>query len=211
MKKSQKVRDIKNKRFVNTIIIVTLLLFYFTGGKYVGYYPYFDSYYSGGIYNIADIYESYSSWIDFFLFLLIFLGLGQSILGEHFKAQGGKAVFVGLGIFLAFALLLWEQQTGFSLVKNLGPYAFTVFLLLLGTLIYKWVHGASNNALVAGSVTYLLIVIALMATPTYYGFYDVSYQFPLFGLLFPVNGELPVLGVIIAVVFLLIGIFRGRT
>ncbi len=211
MKKLQKKRVLKNKGIVNVLIIVTLLLFYLTGGKYVGYYPYLDSYYSGGIYNIADIYESYSSWIDFFLFLIIFLGLGQAVLGEHFKAQGGKAVFVGLGIFLAFALLLWEQQTGFSLVKNLGPYAFTVFLLLLGTLIYKWIHNASSSALIAGSITYFLIVIALMATPTYYGFYDISYQFPIFGLFFPLNGELPVLGVIIAVVLLIIGMFRGRT
>ncbi len=70
MKKLQKKRVLKNKGIVNVLIIVTLLLFYLTGGKYVGYYPYLDSYYSGGIYNIADIYESYSSWIDFFLFCL---------------------------------------------------------------------------------------------------------------------------------------------
>ncbi len=208
--KGTKKRKQNNAGIVNILIIATLFLFYFTGGKYVGYYSYYDTF-SGGAYNIADIYETYSSWIDFFLFLLIFLGLGQSILGEHFKdAKGGKAVYVGLGIFLSFALLLWEQQTGFSLLKNLGPYAFVIFLLLLGTLIYKWVHNASSSALIAGSITYFLLVIALMATPTYYGFYDLSYQFPFFALIFPVSGELPILGIIIAVVFLLMGIFKER-
>ena len=40
--------------------------------------------------------------------------------------KGGQAVYVGLGIFLALALLLWERNSGFSIIGEFGIYAFTL-------------------------------------------------------------------------------------
>ena len=98
-----------------------------------------------GFGGLIELYYSYSQWFDFFLFLIIFLGLGQIAFGRHFK-EGGKAVYVGLGIFLSLALVIWEAKTGIILLEFFGPLA-AVFLVILALfLMFKYLKGNVNSS-----------------------------------------------------------------
>ena len=61
---------------------------------------------------------------------MIFLGIAYGVLGQHFK-EGTKMVVVGVGLALAFGLLLWEEQTGFSIIGSLGPFVAILLVFLL--------------------------------------------------------------------------------
>src|SRR5690606_28581106 len=78
--------------------------------------------------SIADYYYQYSEIFDFFLFLLLFLGLSQMILSKHFE-QVNKSVYVAVGIFLALALVLWENRAGTTLIELSGPIPIAILLI----------------------------------------------------------------------------------
>jgi len=107
-------------------------------------------------FDILELYYTYPSVFDLTIFLLIFLGIGQSVLGEHLKEGGSKATYVGLGIFLALALLLWERQTGYNLLENFGPWAFFIILILLAITIFRYVEAATTSVLIATGIAYLV-------------------------------------------------------
>ena len=77
--------------------------------------------------NILDFYSQYGSYIDMIIFLMIFLGVAKSVFSKHFQ-EGGKTIYVGIGIFLSLALLLFEERQGFRLLTEFGP--FVVFLII---------------------------------------------------------------------------------
>ena len=148
------------------VFIGLFILNEYTGQAYYQDYGYGSGYGFGGGYggfgflniNFTDFYYSYGSLIDAFLFLLIFMGVGKGVFKEHFK-QGGTAVYTGLGIFLAFSLLLWEEQTGFSLLLEFGPFVFFAFLLVLFFYIYTWIKHSGAGGVFAGAATYILFWI----------------------------------------------------
>ncbi|MCB0749647.1 MAG: hypothetical protein KDC90_19480, partial [Ignavibacteriae bacterium] len=44
--------------------------------------------------DISQIYDSYSSIIDFIIYLILFTGLSQVSLGKRLESNGGKAVVI---------------------------------------------------------------------------------------------------------------------
>ena len=82
----------------------------------------------------------YEKILDAVLFLLLFLGVGKGVLKKHF-GEGGTAVYTGLGLFFAFALLLWEERTGFYLLVELGPIAVLFAILIVIVWAYKMLKG----------------------------------------------------------------------
>jgi|TARA_Y100000310_G_scaffold159627_1_gene159341 hypothetical protein len=154
---------------------------------------------SGEFFNIIDLYQQYSSWFDFAIFLIIFLGLGQTVLGKHFGGEeggaGGKAVYIGLAVFLSFALLIWEQQSGFSLLENFGPWAFLFFILILAIWIFKTVEGAVNSVFIAIAVSYTVFYVfyrSVVAGGAFFGFDSIVYNY-LYALPFDLDGILTLL------------------
>ncbi len=136
-----------------------------TGGAF--YRDYGDGYGAGGFnffgyggyggfgyFNFSEMYYQYASLIDAVIFLVIFLSLGKSIFGEHFKES--KGVYIGIGLFLTMSLLLWEERTGFSLVERFGPFVFFIFLIVLIFYVFKWIKEAGAGALFAAAVAYLI-------------------------------------------------------
>lgn len=144
--------------------IIFLLLISFVSA----YYPYF----SLSDFGIFDLYYEYSEVFDFLIFLLIFLSLTKSIFKDHFKES--KGVYIGIGILLAFSLLLWERDTGFSMIGGLSPFAFFIFLLLCVFLVFKWLKEATGVAVLAGSITYLAFYFFYsdMVNYGYYSYYS---------------------------------------
>ena len=107
---------------------------------------YRDSYYGGSGFGLwgfsfSDIYYTYGYVVDAVIFLLIFLGVGKAVFKKHF-GEGGTAVYVGLGLLLAFALLLWEERSGIYLLESFGRFAMVFLFLLLAVGIFSWMKGA---------------------------------------------------------------------
>ncbi|MBI1972977.1 hypothetical protein HYS50_03155 [Candidatus Woesearchaeota archaeon] len=90
------------------------------GGGFLGY---------GGL-SITAFYEQYQIYIDSIIFLLIFLSVGKALFLSHF-GSGGKTLYIAIGLALTLGLLLWEEQTGFSIIYNLGPIGVIALLLIL--------------------------------------------------------------------------------
>src|SRR3989344_8330006 len=83
--------------------------------------------------SILTTYQEFYGWFDFFIYLLIFIGVAREFVELKAKKDnldvgpGGQALYVGLGLLLATALVTWEVKAGFSLI-SLGP----IVLILLG-------------------------------------------------------------------------------
>ena len=121
---------------------------------------------------ISNIYSQYSSWFDFFIFLMIFLGIAYGVLGQHFK-EGTKMVVVGVGLALAFGLLLWEEQTGFSIIGSLGPFVAILLVFLLAMsffyLLGKFAHFSGRGVMIAIGVSIFIFWFFFSGMIDYYG------------------------------------------
>src|SRR3989344_9068863 len=100
--------------------VIASLIFLVLLPSVLGAYTF--NYYSGGYYGgtsslLFGLYTEYSFFIDFIIFLLIFLGLTQAIFGTHFKS-GSKPLSLGIALMLSFGLTLWESHSGFTLLDQ---------------------------------------------------------------------------------------------
>lgn len=84
----------------------------------------------------ANVYAGYSGIFDFFVYLLIFLGISRTAFEEQFKGRGGKALITGIGIALSLSLAVAEQRFSFNL-GSLSPIAGGIILLILGFLLFQ--------------------------------------------------------------------------
>ncbi|MCX6711897.1 MAG: hypothetical protein NT139_02585 [Candidatus Woesearchaeota archaeon] len=167
-----------NKRGLIVILLLLLLVvnvnavYYVRGNGVGGLFNLFDFGSNIGLGNGTQIvtwYENNSGWFDFFIFLMVFLGLGRAVFGEHFKGAGGKGVYIGIGVFLAFSLLIWEQKSGFSLVGNFGIWALLIFIIILLFFVYKIIYSSSKSFLFALSVTYIAVYILFFIIDRWFG------------------------------------------
>lgn len=131
----------------------------------------------GEVFSVLDIYYQYPSWFDFFIFLLIFLGLGKGVFGEHFEKRGGKFVYTGLGVFLAIALLIWEQQTGTTLVELFGPWALIILVFVLAFYLFKWIKDATDSGLLAISLTIIFLYLFTTGIFDFFGYGALDWLF----------------------------------
>lgn len=112
--------------------------------------------------NVEDIYDRYSTLIDLLISLLIFVGLAQATLGHRYPGPGGRAVAVGVGLSLAISLLIAETTWGFNL-KSLGPLAAGIVILVLGVMIYQFLHKAGMSRTGATGAAYLAAFFGIVA------------------------------------------------
>jgi hypothetical protein len=85
--------------------------------------------------NIASLYSRFSSLVDFFIFLALFVGAARVAFGKKFEGQGGKAITVALGIILAIGMSLAEARWGFN-VASFGSLAVIFLLVAFGALFF---------------------------------------------------------------------------
>jgi len=164
--------EVKSKHIFFVLIFVALagMIKYneITGQAYYrdyGGYGYGLGLFDFGFINLSDLYYQYGSLIDAVIFLLIFLGLGQSVLGEKFKGAGGKALYIGLGLFLTFALILFEEQTGFNLLYSFGPIVLFLFVAVIFVFGYKLLkEHAGVGFIPAMAIMYLVLWLLLIKT-----------------------------------------------
>ena len=83
--------------------------------------------------DVPRIYQEYSPFVDFFLYLAFFIGVVQVGLGKTLQS---KAVTISLATMLALGASAMEPVFGFTL-RSFGPVAVGVFLLIAGLLVYR--------------------------------------------------------------------------
>ena len=119
--------------------------------------PLFDAFSPLRYLDLSSLYSQYASVVDFFLYLLIFVGLTQWVFESRFQGRGGRAVTIGVGTALAAGLSLAESRFGFSLL-SFGPIAGFIMILLVAMVVYHLVHktglGALSSAVLALLVMY---------------------------------------------------------
>ena len=168
----------------NEVIFLLLLLgflfFYLFGGNIFGYvyYP-FDSFNYARNYNVeglVNIYNNYSEWFDFAIFLIIFLSLSKVVFGERFKES--QWMYIGIGLFLAFALVLWENRSGFSLLNLFGPFVVALVFLLIIFIFFNFLRHTGLGLMMSISIGYFIIYIFLWFMGDKLGIFDLlRYRF----------------------------------
>jgi hypothetical protein len=130
--------------------------------------------------DISKLYDSYTVFIDFAIYLMVFVGISQITLGSRFQGKGGKAITIAIGISLAISLTITERYLGFSL-KSLGPIAVGIFLAILSVMIYRLIKQLGGDFAVSGSIAYIIILLFLTATmPGFFAW--INNNIPLLGL-----------------------------
>lgn len=119
--------------------------------SYGGYGGYGSSY-SGSSYGsfgyggmtASAFYQEYSIYIDAIIFLIIFLSIGKAVFLDHFKA-GGKSLYIALGLGLTLALMIWEEQRGFSIIYEAGIVSVIVIVAALLAATYYAIKKATGS------------------------------------------------------------------
>ena len=110
--------------------------------------------------DLGSFYEKHHPWVDFAVYLVLFVSLAQMTLGRRFGGREGRAVAIAIGLALAVALAAMERTMGFSL-RSLGPLAAAVLLVIVGALIFYLARqmnlGISTSASVALVMVYFLV------------------------------------------------------
>lgn len=119
--------------------------------------------------DFSVIYDSYYSIIDFIIYTILFVGLSQVSLGKHFDSRGGKSVVVAIGLVLAIALTISESVLGFNL-RSFGPLAATIFIFLIGLVIYLGIKSAGMESVGAISIALVLTYFSIRSVSP--GFFD---------------------------------------
>jgi len=113
--------------------------------------------------NISSFYDLYHFWVDFFIFLCLFISVAKFTIGRRFGGREGKVLSVVVGLVLALSLSLLEYKVGFS-IKSFGPIAAAFLILLMAIVIYNLIKaiGAGNTG--AGSFAFVITYFLIRAT-----------------------------------------------
>lgn len=141
------------KRFIYIVIPVVLVNARGLGMSVLDFAAYFP--------KIFDFYNA-GGWfvVDGALFLAIFLGITQSVLGNHFQGKSGKTVATALGISLVYA----ESTAGLRLL-DFGLIGALFLSAILGYAVYAMSKRMVNISLVDGSlglISALLLFVAIL-------------------------------------------------
>ncbi|MBI2672187.1 hypothetical protein HYX16_04600 [Candidatus Woesearchaeota archaeon] len=123
----------------------------------------YDSFgfFGSGAGDILFFYESNAGWIDFFIFLLIFMGLTQAVFStSHLKGQA-KSLAIGLSLALSFGLMIWERNTGINLLA-FGPVAFLILSILIFYVVFSLLKKMGTEKWVAGAWGYVAAYALVM-------------------------------------------------
>ena len=112
-------------------------------------------------FNIIEWYDRMPWFFDFTIYLILFVGLAQTIFQKHFSGRGGKAVIIALGIALSFGMVFAGRQYDFNL-KSLGSVSFIIFLSLISIFIFKAIIKAGMHKGITVLLAYVFIYLAVL-------------------------------------------------
>jgi len=107
--------------------------------------------------------DSYQMPVSLFIYTLLFVGAAQASLGNRFPGRAGRAMSVGMGIMLSVSLVAMETRLGFSLLKQLGPWALGIVCLLCGIVVFRLLRFAGMTAPSAAAASFISLTLTAFA------------------------------------------------
>jgi hypothetical protein len=106
--------------------------------------------------TINRFYANYETWIEFILYLIIFISLVLGVFKERF-GKNTKMVGIAMGVALSFALVNFSP----GLVGKLGPLAFLIFVALIFYLIFSSIKQGFESKWFSMAIAYIVSFIVL--------------------------------------------------
>jgi len=113
--------------------------------------------------DIANFYSLNHSWIDFFIFLCLFVSVAKLTIGRRFQGREGRILSAVVGLVLALSLSLAEMKMGFS-IGSFGPIAAAIVIFLMGLVIFYLIRSVGAGFGPAGSLAFIITYFLIRAT-----------------------------------------------
>jgi len=203
----------KKQVYLYSLLVIALLGIYFLQMSYTAYQvkSYNGNVFGSGAYDILDLYYAYPNWIDFLLFLVLFIGVGMYAFGDRFQGAG-KSVYVVIGIILALGIVIWETRTGFYFLEYVGPYAFLLVSILAAIMVWKWISDSTGSGALGVAIALLIFFLFFWIVNSFTGsgylIFDFLYSSPFFAFLI---GIAPLIIIVLIIVGIIAMIKRGRS
>jgi hypothetical protein len=123
--------------------------------------------------SVEDIYNQWGTYVDFILFMFLFIPLAQVSLGKHFTGRPGKMVAVTVGLMLSLGLAVMERTMKFNL-RSFGPVAALLAMAGVGLVIFITLKHLGVHAVTAAAIAYIMMYFSLQAVSP--GLYDWIYD-----------------------------------
>ena len=203
--------EIKNKSILSALIILVLAVIIinddYTGKAfyrdygYGGYGGYFPGFFDLSFFSFSSFYEEYWFIVDAIIFLLIFLELSKSVFKNHFK--DAKGLYIGIGLFLTFSLILFEERSGFNLLFQFGPIVFVLFVIIMAFVAYKYLKEKDVTLSTTLAVIYLAVYFLILKTN--WGLNALTYMLGMFGFNYSNLGFLDLVAALMAIILIIKG------
>ena len=108
------------------------------------------------------IWDTYPVLIDLLLYFFIFAAAARVSFAKFFPGQGGKALAVAVGLFLAAGLTTAQKKMGFSL-ERIGPIAVFILCGILFIAAYRFLQSTETPKSVTILICGLLVLALLRA------------------------------------------------
>jgi hypothetical protein len=113
--------------------------------------------------EIPNFYDLNHSWIDFFIFLCLFVSVAKLTIGRRFQGRDGRILSVVVGLVLSLSLSLAEMKMGFS-IGSFGPIAAAIVIFLMGLVIFYLIRSVGAGFGPAGSLAFIITYFLIRAT-----------------------------------------------
>ena len=113
--------------------------------------------------NIVEFYSQNHYWLDFFIYLLVFIPVVRLSIGKRFEGKEGAILSTAIGIALALSLSLMERRIGFS-IKSFGPIAAAIFIFIIALLIFQVIRSTGAGSISAVSLAFAITYFMIRAT-----------------------------------------------
>ncbi len=109
-------------------------------------------------FNLGRVYDRFWPFLDFLFMAVLFVSVSHFALKKQFP--GTPALPTVIGVILAVSSVYFANRIGFRLV-DLGPFALTLGLVLIGLLVFNILNRAGMGMLSAGAWAFIFVWFGL--------------------------------------------------
>lgn len=142
-----------NKRVIPILTLALLVIIPIVSAGPL--FDYFSYTLSGN--DVSSFYYSYQGWIEFFIYLTIFISLIIGVFKERFGKKQTKLIAISMGVALSFALANYKP----GLLSDLGPIAFLIFIALFWYFIFASFKEGFEDQWLSMALAYLISIALL--------------------------------------------------
>jgi hypothetical protein len=113
--------------------------------------------------DLAHFYDLNHSWVDFFIFLILFSSVAKLTIGRRFEGREGRILAGVIGLILALSLTLMEMRVDFSL-RSFGAIAAGILIFLVGLVIFYLIKSVNAGYSAAGAISFIITYFLIRAT-----------------------------------------------